>query len=71
MPGGYRPDADRADGDGAAEGNDRNFTACKIRSYMNEKKIQGRLKKTAMIVAATGVILLAAAGFFGFFRMGG
>lgn len=34
---------------------------------INEKKIQGRLKKTAMIVAATGVILLAAAGFFGFF----
>lgn len=34
---------------------------------INEKKIQGRLKKTVMIVAATGVILLAAAGFFGFF----
>ena len=37
--------------------------------HINEKKIQGRLKKTAMIVAATGVILLAAAGFFGFFLL--
>ena len=34
---------------------------------INEKKIQERLEKTVMIVAATGVILLAAAGFFGFF----
>ena len=36
---------------------------------MNEKKIQGRLKKTITAVAATGGILLAAAGFFGFFLL--
>ncbi|MDM8236855.1 EAL domain-containing protein [[Ruminococcus] torques] len=34
---------------------------------MDEKKIQKRLKKTIIFVAATGVILLAAAGFFGWF----
>lgn len=36
---------------------------------MNEKKIQGRLKKTITAVAATGGILLAAAGFFGSFLL--
>ena len=30
MPGGYHSDPDRADGNGAAKGNDREITSCKI-----------------------------------------
>lgn len=37
---------------------------------MDEKRIQRRLKITVILVAATGIVLLAATGFFGWFLWG-